>query len=232
MSKPPADRRPPRRDEAAWGPSLGFLAIALGLLAGLLFWWWQPSPAEAPPAETPMLMSAAPMASAAAPPQPQPPSAAPPVMAATQPSAAAAPGPRIWRQRDPEGDQTPDLADHVNEGERPGMAEVIARLQAAGVHTGLGAFSPPGTRPPLLGLAVPEDFELPPGYVRHYQATDDGQRIEPILMYSPDRPPLDWQGRPITLPANRVVPAELAPAGLAIRQIVLPAPLDPGQPRP
>lgn len=231
MSKPPADRRPPRRDEAAWGPSLGFLAIALGLLAGLLFWWWQPAPAEAPPVDKPMLMSAASMASAVAPPQPQPPRATtPPVVASAQPSAA--PAPRIWRQRDPDGDQTPDLADYVNEGERPGMAEVIARLQAAGVHTGLGAFSPPGTRPPLLGLAVPEDFELPPGYVRHYQATDDGQRIEPILMYSPDRPPLDGQGRPITLPANRVVPAELAPAGLAIRQIVLPAPLDPGQPRP
>jgi hypothetical protein len=62
--------------------------------------------------------------------------------------------------------------------------------------------------------------------VRHYQATDDGQRIEPILMYSPDRPPLDAQGRPITVPANRVVPADQAPAGLPLRQIVVPAPID------
>ena len=66
------------------------------------------------------------------------------------------------------------------------MAEVIDRLHQAGVYGGLGAFSPPGTRPPLVGLAVPEDFVLPEGYVRHYQATDDGQRIEPILMFSPD----------------------------------------------
>ena len=49
------------------------------------------------------------------------------------------------------------------------------------------AIPPPGTRPPLVGLAVPEDFALPEGYVRHHQATDDGQRIEAILMFSPDR---------------------------------------------
>ena len=78
------------------------------------------------------------------------------------------------------------------------MGEVIDRLHQAGVHGGLGAFSPPGTRPPLVGLAVPEDFVLPQGYVRHYQATDDGQRIEPILMFSPDRPALDAAG-----PADR-----------------------------
>jgi hypothetical protein len=65
------------------------------------------------------------------------------------------------------------------------MAEVITRLNEAGVSTGLGAFSPPGTRPPLIGLAVPEDYALPPGYVRHHQATDDGQRIEAILMFAP-----------------------------------------------
>jgi hypothetical protein len=63
------------------------------------------------------------------------------------------------------------------------------RLHQAGVRTGLGAFNPPGTRPPLIGLAVPEDFALPPGYLRHHQATDDGQRIEAILMFDPDHPP-------------------------------------------
>ena len=31
------------------------------------------------------------------------------------------------------------------------------------------------TRTPLVGLAVPPDFPLPEGYVRHHQVTDDGQ---------------------------------------------------------
>ena len=110
------------------------------------------------------------------------------------------------------------------------MAEVIDRLHQAGVTSGLGAFSPPGTRPPLVGLAVPEDFVLPEGYVRHYQATDDGQRIEPILMFSPDHPFVDAADRPIAIPKDRVVPPELAPPGLPIRRIVIPAPTEPGRP--
>ena len=94
------------------------------------------------------------------------------------------------------------------------------------MHTGLGAFNPPGTRPPLVGLAVPEDFALPPGYVRHYQATDDGQRIEPILMFAPDWQARTPDGTPVAMPANRVVPPELAPPGLPIRRIVVPAPTE------
>jgi hypothetical protein len=124
---------------------------------------------------------------------------------------------------------TPDLSDYVNPGERPTMAEVISRLHEAGVFSGLGAFSPPGTRPPLVGLAVPEDFMLPEGYVRHHQATDDGQRIEPILMFSPDYQWVDAAGQAIPLPPDRVVPPELAPPGLAIRRIVIPAPIEPGK---
>ena len=111
------------------------------------------------------------------------------------------------------------------------MAEVIDRLHQAGVYGGLGAFSPPGTRPPLVGLAVPEDFVLPEGYVRHYQATDDGQRIEPILMFSPGPPARSTPpNRPIAIPKDRVVPPELAPPGLPIRRIVIPAPTEPGRP--
>jgi hypothetical protein len=132
--------------------------------------------------------------------------------------------------RDPNGDQTPDLSDYVNKDEKPTMAEVIDRLHQAGVHSGLGAFSPPGTRPPLVGLAVPEDFPLPEGYVRHYQATDDGQRIEPILMFAPDHQFFDAAHRPIAIPKDRVVPPELAPPGLPIRRIVIPAPSEPGRP--
>ncbi len=110
------------------------------------------------------------------------------------------------------------------------MPEVIARLHEAGVHTGLGAFSPPGTRPPLVGLAVPEDFALPKGYVRHHQATDDGQRIEAILMFAPDFQLFDADNKPIAMPKDRVVPPELAPPGLAIRRIVIPAPSEPARP--
>ncbi len=110
----------------------------------------------------------------------------------------------------------------------PTMGEVIEGLHKAGIRTGLGAFNPPGTSPPLVGLAVPEDFALPEGYVRHHQATDDGQPIEPILMYSPDYEFLDAAGNPVAIPADRVVPASDAPAGLPIRQIRIPPP----QPEP
>jgi len=127
-------------------------------------------------------------------------------------------------------DTSLDLADVVPPGEAPTMNEVIDRLHQAGIRSGLGAFSPPGTSPPLIGLAVPEDFVLPPGYVRHYQATDDGQRIEPILMFSPDFEFFDSVGRPIRIPENRVVPPELAPPGLALRPIEIPPPRASGTP--
>jgi hypothetical protein len=117
-----------------------------------------------------------------------------------------------------------DLSEFIPPGEAPTMAEVIEGLHEAGIRTGLGAFNPPGTSPPLVGLAVPEDFPLPEGYVRHYQATDDGQRIEPILMFSPDYQFFDAAGRPIRIPDDRVVPRELAPPGLPIRLIEIPPP--------
>jgi hypothetical protein len=194
------------------------LVVAVGLLG----WWVWPD--EAAPG---VRLSARPA---------EGPPPAPPVRAATgaAPGASSVPDgvvatgstlPTIPRHRDPDGDQTPDLADYVNPGELPTMTEVIERLRAAGVSGGLAAFNPPGTRPPLVGLAVPEGYALPPGYVRHHQSTDDGQRIEAILMYSPDHPPLDAQGQPLALPADRVVPADAAPPGLPIRQIVVPPPL-------
>jgi len=128
-------------------------------------------------------------------------------------------------QRDPN-----DLANYVATGQAPPMEEVIARLHDAGIHTGLGAFNPPGTSPPMIGLAVPEDYVLPEGYVRHYQATDDGQRIEPILMYSPDFEFFDSNGQRISIPENRVVAGNMAPPGFVIRPIEIPHPLEPGKP--
>ncbi len=213
----PHDHKP-----STWGPSPWVLVVVLAAVAGGLAWWWPA--AEAPPPPLAAVPAQAPLT--AAPPVAPPPEASTPVTVAVVTAANKAPVTRIPRLRDPGGDQTPDLADYVNEGERPTMAEVIQRLHAAGVRTGLGAFNPPGTRPPIVGLAAPESFQLPPGYVRHYQATDDGQRIEPILMFSPDAQTLVINGRSVAVPADRVVPPELAPPGLAIRRIVVPAPLD------
>jgi hypothetical protein len=156
---------------------------------------------------------------------PAPLPAAPPA-AAGGPIARAAPGrPPAAPVRAPEGDAdpTPDLSSYVARGEKPSMSDVIERLHQKGVYTGLGAFSPPGTSPPLAGLAVPEDFVLPKGYVRHHQATDDGQPIEAMLMFAPGFQLFDAAGRPIAMPANRVVPPELAPPGLPVRRIAIPA---------
>ncbi len=134
-------------------------------------------------------------------------------------------------RRDPD-----DLASYRVAGQpAPSAEEVIDRLHKAGIYSGIGAFTPPGTSPPLIGLAVPEGFVLPEGYVRHYQATDDGQRIEPILMYSPDFEFFDASGNPINIPPNRVVPPELAPPGLVLpgskpRPIEIPPALEPRGP--
>ncbi len=113
-----------------------------------------------------------------------------------------------------------DLAAYFQPGDpEPTGTEVIEALHQAGVRTGLGAFNPPGTSPPLEGLAVPADFKLPEGYVRHHQVTDEGVPIEPILMFSPDFTVFDAQGRPIAMPADRVVPPALAPPGLPLRRV-------------
>jgi hypothetical protein len=210
---------------AAWAPSLGFLAVAVGIVLGVVFWWWaSPTAADeaAPAVATPAVTVPVAASASAVPVTVAVHTSAPATRTATPPPAT----PRIPRTRDPDGDQTPDLSDYINEGERPTMNEVIERLHQAGVRGGLGAFSPPGTRPPLVGLAVPEDFALPEGYVRHHQATDDGQRIEPVLMFAPDRQFVDATGQPIAIPKDRVVPPELAPPGMPLRRIKIPAPAD------
>ncbi|HZR81400.1 MAG TPA: hypothetical protein VFD92_09930, partial [Candidatus Binatia bacterium] len=72
------------------------------------------------------------------------------------------------------------------------------------------------------GIVVPEGFDLPPGYVRHYQATDDGKMLPPILMFSPDFDWVDDTGQPVAIPPNRVVPREMAPPGMPIEMLDLP----------
>jgi len=118
-----------------------------------------------------------------------------------------------------------DPSNYVQPGDpEPTGAEVIGAMHDLNIHTGIGAFNPPGTSPPLEGLAVPEDFVLPTGYVRHYQSTDAGEPIEPILMYSPDITLRDASGKPIAMPADRVVPIDQAPPGLPVRWVSIPRP--------
>ena len=236
---PGPKRAAPAGGKRPWRPSWIYLVVALGILAAGVSLLESPPPVPdaggtasgagptASAAITASRLTGAPSSPDAAPLRTAASSGAPVLPAA--PGIAAAPAPDVSRVRDPNGDLTPDISDYVNKGERPTMAEVIDRLQQAGVTGGLAAFSPPGTRPPLIGLAVPEDFPLPEGYVRHYQATDDGQRIEPILMFSPDHEFVDAANRHIAIPKDRVVPPELAPPGLPIRRVVIPAPTDPGR---
>lgn len=158
------------------------------------------------------------------------------VESAPKPNTAALPravrraAPEVIEQGSPSDFEQPsndpnDLAHYVSPGDpAPTMVEVIGALHEAGIHEGLGAFNPPGTSPPLQGLAVPDDFELPEGYVRHHQVTDEGEPIEPILMFSPDFEFYDESGNLVELPADRVVPPELAPPGLPIVQVDIPAP--------
>ena len=198
----------------AWRPSRGriafalLLAIAAGVVLAML---WMPSSPPAGPAEV----------AAATAPAPAPATVAP---AAALPGKPGQPGQRAQAKPDPEvdADPTPDLRNYVARGDNPSMAQVIERLHERGIHSGLGAFLPPGTSPPLVGLAVPEDFVLPKGYVRHHQATDDGQRIEAVLMFAPGFQLLDAGNKPVDMPKNLVVPPELAPPGLPIRRIVIP----------
>lgn len=156
---------------------------------------------------------------------------APPTHVAVRPLAARRAAPTVpYEQELPDDFDVPssdpdDLASYIAPSDRvPSMAEVITALHDVGIHEGLGAFNPPGTSPPLAGLAVPEDFDLPEGYVRHYQVTDEGVPIEPILMFSPDFEFYDDDGNAVALPENRVVPPELAPPGLPIQPVEIPAP--------
>jgi hypothetical protein len=121
----------------------------------------------------------------------------------------------------PSGDPN-DLATYVSPSDpEPTAAEVIQALHDIGDHTGIGAFNPPGTSPPLRGLAVPDDFVLPDGYVRHHQVTDEGDPLEPILMFSPDVTFVDASGRAVPIPESRVVPPDMAPPGFPIREIAI-----------
>jgi hypothetical protein len=130
----------------------------------------------------------------------------PPAEAPAAPVASAAP--------DPERHERMRARREERRTERRAAAEPTYTLNAPGEHAGLEAFPPPGTKPIKRGLVVPDDVELPAGYVRHYQTTDDGRRLPPILMFHPDYQPHDADGNPIPLPEDRVVPPDMAPPGM------------------
>lgn len=216
-------RIPPARGDVARGVAL--LALALAVAAGAWVLLAPSSPGAAVVGANAEVDAPSPVAAHA------PAAAAAPTAARLR--ASSAPPDAAVRSAPPVADIGPDdlpngdpndLATYVSPDDpEPTMGEVIQALHDIGDHTGLGAFNPPGTSPPLRGLAVPPEFELPPGYVRHHQVTDEGEPLEPILMFAPDAVLLDAAGNPLPLPPDRVVPPHLAPPGLAIREIDLPS---------
>lgn len=193
--------------EARWAAGI---AAVVGVTVAMSLWTSDREPPAAPP------VAATPVPGRLAVPTPE---ATPPIAPEVARHLAPPPDVRPIALPAPQGDPN-DLASYFRPGDPvPSTANLIKAMNQAGLRTGIAAFNPPGTSPPLEGLAVPADFELPPGYVRHHQATDEGETIEPILMFSPDLVLRDAQGRPIPLPANRVVPPELAPPGLPLRWV-------------
>jgi hypothetical protein len=177
------------------GLGLGFTALCLALSAWLVF---APSPVPEPVEPEPVAVRNTP--------------APTPLPARPRPVAQPTPPPAA-----PPGTPAPVREETVSQ-EAP---EEVPAEEPAGEKTGLALFRP-GTKPLKQGIIVPEDFELPQGYMRHYQTTDDGQRVKAILMFHPDYKPKDASGQPVELPANRVVPPEMAPPGLPIDILELP----------
>jgi hypothetical protein len=136
------------------------------------------------------------------------------------PETGAAPAPRRGGSAQERG--APPLAARVSAAaEMEAAAEqdeiYVNQIDPASVErTGIHLFPRPGTKPIKGGILVPEGYQLPPGYMRHYQATDDGAPVQAILVFHPDFQPLDASGKPIPIPPDRVVPPELAPPGMPV----------------
>lgn len=205
-----------RKQGGSWRPSWGIFLSLLLIGFAMALWLWRDDPSEVP-----SLASGKAGSPAATQNSPWN------VMAMFGQDASSSDQKPVASTSGRDGqDPSLDLSHYVPAGQIPSMSQVIDKLHEAGIFTGLGAFNPPGTNPPLTGLAVPENFPLPAGYVRHYQATDDGQSIEPILMFAPDQVIYDANHQAIAIPEDRVVPPELVPPGFPIRRIVIPPPRD------
>lgn len=127
-----------------------------------------------------------------------------------------------------EEEEEEEVIDNVPGQELPrgiDAAEYIQKLRDMGETEGIAAFPPPGTDPPKAGVVVPDDYDVPEGYERYYQYTDDGKPLDPILLFSPEYDFFDDQGNPVPIPENRVVPPDQAPGDLPVEI------LDPESPR-
>jgi len=131
-----------------------------------------------------------------------------------------APDPPAAPRRRPAPGPEPDAAREELEVD---AADAIQVLRDEGVTGGIAAFGLPGTDPPKPGVIVPDDFELPEGFVRHFQTTDDGEQLPAILTVHPDYDLVDHTGRIVPRPPDGIVPPELAPAGLPIEILEVPA---------
>jgi hypothetical protein len=176
-----------------WAWVLGLATLAA--LAGLFFFLWGRRTASSPHDNA--------RASAAASP---PPNARPAPRVVVRPKAARTMAP-------PAAESPPPSPAEQAEDEPAGALEG---------RSGIDVFPAPGTKRIKPGIVVPDEFELPPGYVRHYQATDKGEMLQAILMFHPDYELVDEAGRPVPVPADRVVPPEMAPPGLAVEMLQIP----------
>jgi hypothetical protein len=79
--------------------------------------------------------------------------------------------------------------------------------------SGMALFPPMGTQPLREGIIVPEGAELPPCYARHYQVTDGGEQLQPILILSPGCELVDASGQVIPTP-DGIVPPGMGPEGI------------------
>lgn len=194
--------------KSVWVAALAGATLALALAVGLRLGRNGDAP---PPAALPT--SASP--------------AAPEPLAATRPAPAAVaqPGarPRAIRRGEPAPPAAAPRPAEPAAGPPPAREDAPFSFGPPGEQTGIALFPAMGSDPPKRGIVVPEDFELPPGYLRHYQSTDDGEPLPPILMFHPDFEFVDANGAPIEVPADRVVPPWLAPPGLPIEMLELPA---------
>jgi hypothetical protein len=173
----------------------------------------------------------------ASPPEPEPEAAQlaePGAAVAAAPGAPAAAAParrtRAVRREAAPPEPLPPGSTQAPRPEPPSLPEIPD--DPHGDSAGIGVFPPMGTDPPKVGLLVPEDFELPEGYVRHYQATDDGEQLPAILMFHPDFVWIDQNGNQIPLPPDLIVPPEMAPPGLPPEFIEIPPPLPDEAPVP
>jgi hypothetical protein len=156
------------------------------------------------------------------------PPAAAPVSAPAEPAPAT---PRIRAVPRAEHAPSPPPAPGANEPP-PEKEAPMFEVSNSPDRPGIAVFPPPGTKPIKSGIIVPDDFPLPPGYVRHYQATDDGERLPAILMFHPDYQFVDEHGQPVAIPADRIVPPDMAPPGLPVKMLEVPkAPGAPDRPR-